>query len=268
MRISFTPCLLFALTTCVAAAAPATVARPGRTHGPAIIRERHGHQVSSANWSGYAVTSTKGSISDVKASWIVPAIAGPCPATDQYSSFWVGIDGYSSNTVEQVGTDSDCQNGKAVYYAWFEFYPHPSFNVDSVPVSPGDHISAEVTATGKGMFTVSLTNLSTGSHFTTSAKLPSAAQVSAEWIAEAPYSGGVLPLADFGTVLFGSHYTREAHTCFATISGTTGPIGLAAFNQNLDAITMDNKDGIIKATPSSLSTDGTSFSVAWMNPGP
>jgi len=243
-------------------------AKPGRIHTPIIIHERHGHQVTSTNWSGYAVTGAKGSVSDVTASWVVPAIQGACPSTNQFASFWVGIDGYSSNTVEQVGTDSDCQNGKAVYYAWFEFYPHPSINIDSVPVAPGNVVSAEVKAIGKGSFTVTITNVSTRVSFTGSAKVPSAGQSSAEWIAEAPYGGGVLPLADFNSVLFGLDSTGQANTCFATIGGATGPIGLLAFNPNVDSITMDTKAGVVKAMPSSLSTDGTSFSVAWMNPGP
>src|ERR1035437_4462946 len=93
-----------------------------RHHDPIIIHERHGRDVTSGNWGGYAVTGTKGSVTDVKASWVVPAIVGNCPSTNQYSSFWVGIDGYSSNTVEQIGTDSDCVNSKPVYYAWYEFY--------------------------------------------------------------------------------------------------------------------------------------------------
>lgn len=268
MRTSIAPLLILAVTGSVQLTGPESAAKPGRVHGPAIIHERHGHQVTSTNWSGYAITGAKGSATDAKASWIVPAIGGTCPSTDQFSSFWVGIDGYSSNTVEQVGTDSDCQNGQPVYYAWFEFYPHPSFTIDSVPVSPGNTISAEVKQTGKGLFTVTLTNVSTGKSFSASAKIPSAAQASAEWIAEAPYSGGVLPLANFGSVLFGYDNTAQPNTCFLTMSGATGPIGLAAFNQNLDAITMDTKTGIVKTIPSSLSSDGTSFSIAWMNPGP
>jgi hypothetical protein len=178
----------------------------------------------------------------------------------------VGIDGYSSNTVEQIGTDSDCQNGKPVYYAWFEFYPHPSFTINTLPIAAWDAISAEVKTDGKGMFTVTITKVSTGETFSTTTKMPSAAQSSAEWIAEAPYSGGVLPLADFGVVSFGLQ--KPADTCFATIGGATGPIGLPAFNPNMDQITMDNGHGVIKAAPSTLSSDGRSFSITWMSAGP
>src|SRR5581483_6696150 len=97
--------------------------------------------------------------------WIVPQIqAGSCPSTAQYASFWVGIDGYSSNTVEQIGTDSDCENGAPVYSAWFELYPHWPYTINSVPDKPGDLISAEVRYSGN-TFPVSLTDLTTGGTF-------------------------------------------------------------------------------------------------------
>src|SRR5262245_47089269 len=89
-------------------------ATPSRGHIP-MIHLRHGRSTAtSTNWSGYAVTGPNGSVSDVKASWYVPTASCP-PSPNQYASFWVGIDGYSSNTVEQIGTDSDCQNGTPVY---------------------------------------------------------------------------------------------------------------------------------------------------------
>ena len=221
--------------------------------------------MSSSNWSGYAVTGAKRSVTDVRASWFVPAIVGACLSTDQYASFWVGVDGYSSNTVEQIGTDSDCQNGKPVYYAWFEFYPHPAFIVNGLVIHPGDEISAEVSAGAKGAFTVTLTDNTTGQTFSTSTKIPSAAQSSAEWIAEAPWSGGVLPLADFGVVDYGQKYTRVSQTCDTTIGRPTGPIG--SFTGNIE-ITMVNSSGATKAAPSGLSRDGSSFSITWVSSGP
>jgi len=232
-------------------------------HAPVIIHERHGRNVTSVNWSGYAVTGAKGSVTDVKASWIVPAIQGTCPSTDQFASFWVGIDGYSSNTVEQIGTDSDCQNGKPVYYAWFEFYPHPSFIVNSLTIQPGDVISAEVSAGAKGAFTVTLTDTTRGQTFSTSTRIPSAAQSSAEWIAEAPSSGRVLPLADFGSVSFGVSKLPDD----ATIGKTSGTIGSFPSN-DVDEITMVTSAGATKALPSGLSRDGSNFSIAWVSTGP
>ena len=220
---------------------------------------------SSTNWSGYAVTGSAGSVSDVKGSWVVPAIQGTCPSTNQYASFWVGIDGYSSNTVEQTGTDSDCQNGKAAYYAWYEFYPKASFTITSFTIKSGDTISAEVIYSS-GKFTVTIKDTTTGKSFSTSAKVNNAKRSSAEWIAEAPYSGGILPLADFGTVSFGSDNTGVASTCYATVGGVTGPIG--SFGSSVQTITMVSQSSATKAQPSGLSSDGTSFTITWHSAGP
>ncbi len=220
---------------------------------------------NSLNWSGYAVTGQTNSVSDVKASWIVPAIQGTCPSTSQYSSFWVGIDGFSSSTVEQTGTDSDCRSGSPSYYAWYEFYPHPSFIINGLTVHPGDTISAEVKYNG-AKFVVTITDLTTGQTFSTSARVNSAQRSSAEWIAEAPSSsGGILPLADFGTASFGLDHTGVSSTGYATVNGVTGAIGSFASNQ---AINMVTSSGALKASTSPLSSDGTSFTVQWVSSGP
>jgi hypothetical protein len=237
-----------------------------RRHIPIVIRERRNSVTTSTNWSGYAVTGARNAVTDVKASWTVPAIQSACPSTNQYSSFWVGIDGYNSNTVEQIGTDSDCQGGVPTYYAWFEFYPHWSYGISLSPqIAPGDKISAEVTAGAGGLFTVSLTNVTTGQSFSTSVKMNSAQRSSAEWIAEAPWSGGVLPLADFGAAEYGVNYTSVVNTSYATVSGRTGPIGSFglpdASNSPVQEITMVTSSGASKAAPTSLSTDGSSFKI-------
>jgi hypothetical protein len=228
-----------------------------------MIHLRHGRgSATSTNWSGYAVTGPTGSVSDVKASWYVPSVS--CPLSpNQYASFWVGIDGYTSNTVEQIGTDSDCQNGTPVYYVWYEFYPHWAYTVNTVPINPSDKIIAEVSVT-KGTFTVSLTNQTTGKAFQISQKMNNADRSSAEWIAEAPWSGGVLPLANFNKAQFGSYYTNVQGTSSATVNGITAPIG--SFANNI-AITMVDKDGLPKAQPSGL-TNGSSFSIDWVKAGP
>jgi len=170
-----------------------------------LVAPRLSHDsVTSTNWSGFAVTGPTNSVTDAKGSWIVPSIQGSCSSTNQYSSFWVGIDGYSSGTVEQTGTDSDCQGGVPTYYAWYEFYPHPSFIFSSLTIHPGDRISAEAHFSGR-TFTVTITDTTTGQSASKSAKVNSAQRSSAEWIAEAPSSsGGVLPLANFGTASFGT----------------------------------------------------------------
>lgn len=233
-----------------------TLRAAGR-HRPIIIRHVREGAASSLNWSGYAVTGANGSVADVRGSWIVPSVV--CDSGTEYSSFWVGIDGFNSNTVEQIGTDSDCHSGVPAYYAWFEFYPHPMFTINTLSVKPGDHMSAHVQY-GHRQFTVTITNDTTGQSFSTSARVNSAQRSSAEWVAEAPSSaGGILPLANFRTV------TYSGDT--ATVNGTTGAIG-ALGTANVYTVTMVDNSGNAKAVPSMLASDNSSFSVQWMSAGP
>lgn len=222
---------------------------------------------SATNWAGYAVTGAKGSVTYVAGSWTEPA--AKCSGTgSQYAAFWVGIDGYSSTTVEQTGTEADCSGSTASYYAWFEFYPSPSKLVSTIAVHPGDVFSASVTySTTTAKFTVSLKDVTTGKSFTKTAAVKSAKRTSAEWIAEAPYSGGILPLTDFGTVNFGYDNTSVSGTNDATVSGTTGDLGSFSTSVSIDMVGVSNSS-LVKAVTSSISTDGTSFSVTWKATGP
>ncbi|HMK82584.1 MAG TPA: G1 family glutamic endopeptidase, partial [Candidatus Bathyarchaeia archaeon] len=65
------------------------------------------NQVDSTNWAGYAVTGTD--VSDVVGTYIQPAVS--CSSQTTYVATWVGIDGYSSSTVEQTGTLAECIDG-------------------------------------------------------------------------------------------------------------------------------------------------------------
>jgi peptidase A4-like protein len=211
--------------------------------GP-VIPPNHkiGHGTSS-NWSGYAVAG--GTYSSVSASWTQPAVN--CSVTPTgWSSFWVGIDGDTSNTVEQTGTEADCSSGRAVYSAWFEMYPKFPTTY-STPVSAGDRFSARVTTDGRGTFTLVLSDTTKGWTQQTTQRLKRTRLASAEVIAEAPSSsGGVLPLADFGSVGFSG----------ATVNGAL----LSSSTPGLDPITMVS-GSTVKAQPSTVSNG--SFSVAW-----
>ena len=229
---------------------------------PPHIRNADG---TSLNWSGYAVQPLQGSppkkgkaapspaFTGVAGSWTVPSVS-PSASQNTFSSSWVGMDGNSDNTVEQIGTEQDCSGGSAIYYAWFEMYPKGTYEIAGFPVNPGDTISAEVTYEGNGTFELSITNESANISFSTTQRSKSAQRSSAEWIEEAPSWGGVLPLADFGVVDFCD--------CAATLDGTPpGPISDAAWQYNV--ITMATGTGTTKAVPSGLSDGGTSFSVSW-----
>ena len=225
-------------------------------HGRPFIPGPHGRaNTQSTNWSGYATYGTGVTFTDVKGLWTVPAAT--CPVRKaQYASFWVGIDGYNSNSVEQTGTDSDCAGkNRPQYYAWYEMYPAAPVNL-SMAIHPGDAMSAEVSVSGTN-FTLTITNTTTGATFTTTKASASAAKTSAEWVAEAPSSCRlqctVLPLANFGTVNFSGSFT--------TGNGHTGTISDAAWSN--DEITMVTGGGTVKAQPSALSNGGQNFSVTW-----
>jgi hypothetical protein len=214
---------------------------------------------SSSNWAGYAVTAPAHSVTFVQGSWIQPAVS--CTSQTRYSSFWVGIDGYGTSTVEQTGTEADCSGGSASYSAWYEFYP--AFPVySSMTIHAGDTMSASVTFVNSTVgFTTSLTDLTSGVSFNHTKTVASAQRGSAEWIAEAPYSGGVLPLSNFGTAKFGTDATGVAHTNEATISGSTHVIGSFAA-ASIHRINMASRVHL-KAATSALTPDGTSFNVTW-----
>ena len=210
------------------------------------MHARDGRNSRSTNWSGYATTSGSGHYTDVKGSWKQPTATCSSGQT-AYSAFWVGIDGDNSNTVEQTGTDADCSRGTPTYYAWYEMYPKFPVNL-SKPVGPGDTMSAEVKYTGSGAFQLTISDSSRGWSFSTKQTLRKASRSSAEWIAEAPSSsGGVLPLANFGTVNFSN--------C------TANGISIAS-SPNVDEIVMATTGGTVKAQPSSLS-GGSAFGVTW-----
>jgi hypothetical protein len=198
-------------------------------------------QSTSSNWSGYAAIN--GTYTSVSANWTQPTAS--CTSQTTYSSFWVGLDGYNSNTVEQTGTSADCSGGVPSYYAWYEMYPKFPVNL-GLAVRPGDSMSASVTTSGNGRFTLHIHNNSNGGDFVTTQNLKRARLASAEVIAEAPSgSGGVLPLTNFGTVNFSA----------ATVN--TQAIG--SFNP--DRIDMVS-GGVTKASTSALS-GGTAFGVTW-----
>jgi hypothetical protein len=207
---------------------------------------RHGapnHRITrstSTNWAGYSATG--GTFTNVSATWKQPA--AKCTAATAYSSFWVGLDGDGTNTVEQIGTDADCSGGKPVYYAWYEMYPKFPVNL-SLKITPGDTVTASVTTGGNGSFTLTIKDTTTGGSFTTTQRMKHAKLGSAEVIAEAPSSGGVLPLANFGTVGFSA----------ATVNG-----------KPIDSFNPDRIDMVsgttTKATTSAL-TNGKAFTVTW-----
>jgi hypothetical protein len=203
---------------------------------------------TSENWAGYASAGDPGTFTSVSASWTEPAVT--CTATATFSSFWVGLDGDGTNTVEQTGTEADCNGGAATYQGWFEMFPAAPVFYDN-PVQPGDAMSASVVANGGGQFTLTLTDSTQGWNQTTNQTSATAQLGSAEVITEAPSNGAtVLPLSNFGNVSFTN----------ATVDNT------AIGNENPSALTMVSASDVTEATPSALN-GGNAFTVTWDSSG-
>ncbi|MGC2595739.1 MAG: G1 family glutamic endopeptidase [Rhabdochlamydiaceae bacterium] len=218
-------------------------------------------QSSSSNWSGYVAatdftgTSANGTVSYVAGSWVVPTIKASTDTT--YCAIWVGIDGFLSDSVEQIGTSHNWVDGAQQNYAWFEMYPNGSYEISGFPVDNGDVISARVGYKGNDTFKLVISNLTKG----VSTVIPSsntmstsALRSSAEWVVEAPYSGMILPLADFKLVTL--------NYCSAVINGVSGTINNGEWMN--DEIVMETQKGI-EAQPSALLKNGSCFQVAWQS---
>ena len=201
---------------------------------------------TSMNWSGYAATG--GRFTSVSSAWTQPTVT--CTAQNTFSSFWVGLDGDGTQSVEQTGTEADCANGTAAYSGWFEMFPAAPVFYNN-PVNAGDAMSASVTTTGNGTFTLTLTDQTQGWNQVTTQTSATAQLGSAEVIAEAPSGATVEPLSNFGTVNFSA----------ATVNGA--PIGN---NADLSELTMVSVGGVTEAAPSAL-TGGNAFAITWNSSG-
>jgi hypothetical protein len=89
----------------------------------------------STNWSGYVDTNSGGhTYSEVSGNWTEPTAT--CTSTNSDAAFWVGLDGFTSATVEQAGTLAVCGDGTASYYTWWEMYPTDALQIVGETVNP------------------------------------------------------------------------------------------------------------------------------------
>jgi hypothetical protein len=216
----------------------------------------------STNWSGYADTS--GTFSAVSSSWTVPTVT--CAGTaSAYSAQWIGIDGYSSSTVEQDGTEADCLNGSPSYDAWYEMYGDNAVNSGNevelspseYPIKPGDIMTASVSVSGS-TWTLAIADTTRGwSLPSTTITFTGAAKSSAEWIVERPELCGrtcsLTSLADFANVTFTSGLTSST-------AGTNEPI---SSNTNSAIEMISSTSSKVLALPSALTSNGEGFSDTW-----
>ena len=184
----------------------------------------------SINWSGYAdAESGSNTVSQVSGSWTMPAVqclSGTYQNQDAFLANWVGLDGYTDQTVEQLGTAAQCFAGVKYYYVWYELYPSASVEEGTTACindnvncpQPGDQISASVTVTpagsGENNYKLTLTDHTRPDEsfsVTQQCATTTCLDASAEWIVERPATLPpppapiqILPLAYFGKTFFSS----------------------------------------------------------------
>ena len=205
--------------------------------------------VSSLNWSGYAVVGQAGHpITAVTQNWIVPTVSN-VPAG--FSSTWAGIGGYNTSDLIQAGTESDTAQTP---YAWYEILPASETPITSgcagdatCTVRPGDAMTVSIKNTGGNNWSISMTN----PRWTWSLNLTYASTLSsAEWILEAPTVGTQTVLANVGTQKFTAGTPGNTYT----VDGTTQQIGQG------NPVRILLSPGLVnEATPSALNPAGTAF---------
>jgi hypothetical protein len=142
--------------------------------------------VGSSNWGGYADISE--TFSKVGGKWAQPAVT--CTSSTTTMTTWVGLDGFSSGTVEQAGTLAECFQATAYYYSWWEMYPTGAIQVEGETVAAGDAITGSVSRSGT-TYTLKVTDTThTANSFSVTQTCTDCANSSAEWIAGPAESSG------------------------------------------------------------------------------
>jgi hypothetical protein len=225
----------------VSAGAATTATGFGPAHHPTGVAARTvggTYNINGYNWGGYAATGT---FSSVSATWSEPSVR--CNSRSDLYAPWVGIDGYSSSTVEQTGVATDCSSGSPVYQAWYEMYPAAPvyLSSSSYPVRAGDSIHASVTHTSGSTYKLAISDTTRGWSYSVNKSLSGARNANAEAIIESP--PGRYP--NFGTLRFTS------------VTANGSPIG------NFNPVAMDpSANGHYEAHASALS-GGNSFTMTY-----
>jgi len=211
-------------------------------------------QVQSTNWSGYADTGR--GVSSVTGKWTEPTVTG-CSTNGAPTAvvFWVGIDGFGNNTVEQGGTGAICGSGTPLtYFTWWEMFPTNAVQAVGVTVRPGDHIAASVVRSGTS-YKIKVTDSTTaGNSFSTTQSCSTCANGSAEWIGERPsFTTGLSTLPKFST------WTLSSAT--VKIGSTSGTI--KTFSDNEITMINNRTQKKVLAQPSALNSTGNSFKDVW-----
>jgi Peptidase A4 family len=229
------------LLPCGPAAQAATAAAASPTAGPLAVTAGG---LDSSGWAGYELSGASGAFSSVSASWTQPAAT--CTKGDQDVAFWVGLDGVSSDSVEQIGTETDCASGSASTFGWYEMYPADPVNFTN-PVKAGDVLTASVTFSGTNKYTLVLSDATESWTKTVTKAESGLARSSAEVVTSGPgAAGGSTTLTNFGKI------TYTGCTVNGTSMGGQSPV----------KVTMVDEKGLVMVSPTAMTAAGK-FTNTW-----
>jgi len=234
------------------------VGRMLRIPGASARTVREITKLDASNWSGYAQsTKTHGTFTAVKDYWTVPTVT--TKAGDQYSSDWVGIGGFSDDTLVQDGTEADNFNGTVQYDAWTEILPASEVGIPGLVISPGNSMEGLVEETKPGTWKMTVFDLTTGKSGGRTVSYSSPG-LSVEAIHERPEIGS--GLANLATT---TNVTFDPGSLSTAAPGTPAwkPLLKVAAGATLNEIFMINNAGsAVIASPSAPDSDSDGFTVA------
>jgi hypothetical protein len=133
-------------------------------------------------WYGYAVTGK--TYTSTTADWTMPSLSCGTSGDENYVEIWTGLDGYSSDTVEQIGAAAQCEDRTTYYAGWYDLYPSEPVDFSNT-LRPGDQLDAAVSY-ASGKFTLTLKDATQGWTQTVTKAVAGAARSSAESVVGAP----------------------------------------------------------------------------------
>jgi hypothetical protein len=214
----------------------------------------------SQDWAGYVVASNfaypQPVVIGLNGSWTVPRVN--VSQRNTFSAVWIGIGGLAEvdQTLIQTGTEQDSISGSDTYSAWYELLPSDPVTITTINVSPGDEITASINLVDSATneWSIEMFDVTNEQSFQKNLFYDSS-RLSAEWIVERPYfvNIGFSTLANFGNVTFMN--TR------VVMDNTTGTISNFPFVR----VIMQNRQNRQLVTVSSLSSDGSSFTVKYLS---
>src|SRR3954447_12882258 len=179
----------------------------------------------SSNWGGYnqgiLAPGKSAGVTQVSATWVVPAATQHTRGEAEYSSTWVGIGGgcidtsctATDSTLIQAGSESDVDSsGHPTYSVWWEVIPGPGITIDA-PVNAGDTVSVDIRELVPAVWTITVKV--NGTTFTQSVPYPST-HATVEWIEETPViigtdGTGVAAMPDLAKTTFSNAKVNGAN---------------------------------------------------------